>query len=308
MKALAVLGIATMATAWLFGAQADQAQAVEQALHPPSLAEVARKTREESAKLPPGAAPLYTNSNLPTQGSLSSVGLNPIGPNVHPGESPEGAFGEKPSPELVQKGAYLQHKLDVARQRLTMDQRELSVLQQQLSQNQMQYYPNPYKSMMQQYTRSNINKKTTAINQKKQEVADDEQAVENLQAQLRDVQQQLTLTGSAAIGGVPASQSVIPPGVRPGTRAYWHARFQAARQALSTANKQERLTGEEISLLKLQQLRVLDPNKRTQIAASLLAKERQEQSAEQAVQKAQVDFEQLQEEFRASGAPGEWAQ
>ena len=59
------------------------------------------------------------------------------------------------------------------------------MLQQKLGQNQMQYYPDPNKSLLQQYSRDDINKLTADIDAKKQQVADDEKAIEDLHDQLR---------------------------------------------------------------------------------------------------------------------------
>ena len=59
------------------------------------------------------------------------------------------------------------------------------MLQQKLGQNQMQYYNDPNKSLLQQYSRDDINKFTADIDAKKQQVADDEKAIEDLHEQLR---------------------------------------------------------------------------------------------------------------------------
>jgi len=58
-------------------------------------------------------------------------------------------------------------------------------LQQKLGQNQNQYYADPNKSLLQQYSRNDINKFTDEIDAKKQQVADDENAIDNLRDQLR---------------------------------------------------------------------------------------------------------------------------
>jgi len=49
----------------------------------------------------------------------------------------------------------------------------------------MQYYNDPSKSLMQQYSREDINKLTSDIDAKKQEIADDNKAIDDLHDQLR---------------------------------------------------------------------------------------------------------------------------
>jgi uncharacterized protein with LGFP repeats len=68
---------------------------------------------------------------------------------------------------------------------LDLHKRQLQVLQQKESQNQMQFYPDPNKTLIQEYTRSDINKEINEIDKKKQQIADDERAIEDLRDQLR---------------------------------------------------------------------------------------------------------------------------
>ena len=68
---------------------------------------------------------------------------------------------------------------------LETDQRELDVLQQKLGQNQMQYYGDPNKSLLQQYSREDVNTLTDEIDAKKAVVASDNQAIDDLRDQLR---------------------------------------------------------------------------------------------------------------------------
>jgi len=74
--------------------------------------------------------------------------------------------------------ANLQHKLDQDQQLLDVSQRELGVLS-------VQYYNDPTKALMQQYTRSDIDKKTAAIDQRKKDVDADKQAISDAQDALR---------------------------------------------------------------------------------------------------------------------------
>ena len=69
--------------------------------------------------------------------------------------------------------------------RKQLHERELAVLQQKLSQNQVQFYPDPNKSLLQEYTRSDINKLQQDIDKKKWEIAGDDKALADLEDQLR---------------------------------------------------------------------------------------------------------------------------
>ena|SRR5487761_66079 len=295
MTLAAGMGLATTARS------ADQSQQLDRVVNPPSMAAVAKKLQEKRSNLPARQVPLFTNDNLPG-GKTGGAGV--ISPSA---ASSRGVFGSKPSPEMIQKAAYLSHQLNSARERLEMHKRELAALQQELAQNQMQYYPNPNKTLFQEYTRNDINKKTAELNDKQQQIADDQEAVDRLQGQFSTLQQQLSWAGVSASASS-GEQSVIPPGVKPGTRAYWRARFQAARQALASAKEQKSLSEEEMKLLKLQQLRTLDPNLQSQLFAKIDTKGQEEQSAQQAVEQAQQNLQALQKKFEASGAPASWAE
>jgi len=301
LKAVAIFGMILLAGAISAAARsANQTERLDEIVNPPSVAAVAKKLKKEHSKLPAGHVPLFTNDNLPTSGA-GVVSANPSG------FGSQGVFGAKPSPEMIQQAAYINHQLSVARARLEMHKRELVVLQQQLAQNQMQYYPNPSQTLFQEYTRHDINKKTAELNDKKQQIADDQAAVDQLQEKLNQLQQQLSWAGANA-SGLAEAQNVIPPGVKPGTHAYWRARFQAARQVLAAAKEQERVTEEEMRLLKLQQLRTLDPNIQSQLFAKIDSKGQEEQAAQQAVEQAQQNLQALQEKLKASGAPESWAE
>ncbi|MGH9376850.1 MAG: hypothetical protein ACRD1J_11920 [Terriglobia bacterium] len=275
---------------------ADQTQSLNRLINPPPVAAVAKKLQEERAKLPAGHVPLFTNDDLPG-GKNGGVGVI----------SPQVAVQSKPSPEMIQQAAYLSHQLAVVRSRLEMHKREVAVLEQQLAQNQMQYYPNPNQTLMQEYTRQDINQKRTELDDKKQQIAEDQQTVDQIQEKLSQLEDQLTWKGVSA-SALSGKQSVIPPGVKPGTHAYWRARFEAARQALAAAREQEKLAQEELKLLKLQQLRTLNPNLQSQLSAQIGAKIQEVQSAGQAVEQAQNNLQELQKKFEASGAPANWAE
>jgi hypothetical protein len=148
-----------------------------------SLAEVARKARaakQEATKAPK----VFTNDNIPTTGGISAVGsasteqgagttsTEPVGSGG--GSYPDGN-DEKGWRRLFLN---LNHKLQQDQELLDVSQRELGVLD-------TQYYNDPSKAMMQQYTRSDINKKTAAIDEKRKQVEADKQAISDAQDALR---------------------------------------------------------------------------------------------------------------------------
>lgn len=265
-------------------------------LSQPSLAEIAQQ--QQARRVKEKNVPLYTNDNLPTE----SGGVGIAGSSALESTGKESAgFVAKTSPETVQQIAYLRGKLNRLQQRLQMHQRELSVLQQKLNQNQMQYYPNPYETLMQEYSRANINKGASAVNEKQQQIAEDQKNIEDLQDQLRRLEWLNPTAASAE-----STESAIPPGIKPGTKAYWQARFQAVRQQLQTATEAQKLSENELSLLKLQQLRTLNPNLQSELAGKIVTKQQEVAADKQAVEKAHDELDKLQKELKASGAPADW--
>jgi len=262
----------------------------------PSLGEIAREVKADRAKKKLENVPLYTNDNLPTV----SEGVSVIGPPVSSGSS-------APSPQANlatrQKMAYLRGKLSQLQQHLEMHQRELSVLQQQLGQGTMQYYPNPYDTLMQEYSRQNVNNLASEVNQKKQQISSDQQEIQSLQDELElDQARYGLLTQAPAAGNEKESQTDVPPGLKPGTPEFWQVRIQAASQQLETAKEGQSLAKNELSLLKLQQLRTLDPNVQSDLAVRISAKQGEVTAAAQSVEKAQEELERLQKEAKASSA------
>jgi parvulin-like peptidyl-prolyl isomerase len=144
-----------------------------------SLGNIAREVRAQKSK-EPKPAKVFTNDNLPTLAGESS-GFGKSAPKKSPEGNPDST--EKPPQGHGEK--YYRESLSTLQGQLDTHKRELDVLQQKLSQNQTQYYPDPNKSLMQQYSRSDINKLTDEINAKKQQIAGDEKAIEDLREQLR---------------------------------------------------------------------------------------------------------------------------
>jgi hypothetical protein len=145
----------------------------------PSLGDVARQLKARKAKLPKPVM-VITNDNI---GTLTAGAEIAPSPQVKDIAKPAAERPTAPAP--AHDEAYFRSRMSELQNQLDVHKRELAVLQQKLGQNQVQYYPNPQDSLMQQYTRSDIDKLTAEIDAKKQQIADDEKAIEDLHEQLR---------------------------------------------------------------------------------------------------------------------------
>lgn len=144
-----------------------------------SLGDIARQLKAQKAKEPKPVM-VITNDNLP--GSKEGSGFDATAKGKSSANAaPAGAEELAPAHDEM----YFRSHLSSLQSQLDTHKRELDVLQQKLGQNQMQYYPNPQDSLMQQYSRSDINKLTADIDAKKQQIADDEKAIDDLHEQLR---------------------------------------------------------------------------------------------------------------------------
>lgn len=270
---------------------------------PPSLGELARETQARHAKQTPSDVPLYTNDNLPT-----GDGISVLGPAAAEGKTQYGALSAKASLANEQRMAYLRGKLADLQQRLQLHEREVDVLNQQLGQSRMQWSPNPNEALRQEYSRQNVNNLAGKIDQKKQQIASDQKQIQSLQDELQRDQSRFGWLSEASPAGAGAAsaESQIPPGVKPGSPEYWQDRIQAAKQRLQTAKEEQSLATNELSLLKLQQVRSLDPNTQANLAASIPAKQNEAAAAAAAVEKAEQALEKIQAEAAnpTSQSPG----
>ncbi len=143
-----------------------------------SLADIARQIKAQKAKEPKPVR-VMTNETIENGGTKTDFG-------AAPSKKPSGDTSPtEPAKSDKHDAAYFRAEQSRIQGQLDTHNRELSVLQQKLGQNQTQYYANPQDSLMQQYSREDINKLTDEINAKKQQVADDEKAMDDLREQLR---------------------------------------------------------------------------------------------------------------------------
>lgn len=155
----------------------------------PSLGELARKLKAERGQTSEKPAKVYTNDNIPRTGALSDV-TTPEAPAAGGAAAKGGAAtgaiassDEGKSASGTHDEKYYRERMKELQSQMAMHERELAVLNQKLGLNQTQYYNDPNKTLNQEYTRSDINKKQDEIDKKKQQIASDQKAIEDLQAQ-----------------------------------------------------------------------------------------------------------------------------
>lgn len=272
----------------------------------PSLGELARKVRAKRAKEGTKPVKVYTNENIPAgPGGISVVGGSGAAAN-----GGEPATGQYVSGATEKRGEeYYRRTMSKLKARLDTDQRELAVLQQKLNLNEVQYYPDPQKTLLQQYSRSDINKLRGEVEQKQQAIAADEKAISDLENQLR---REGGEPGWLRFGREAEAQTKSEgpleqrPGGQRGTREYWQRRFRSARETLARAQEDQRLVEDELNLLQIQQARELNTDAAAEFEARIAAKKAEVQVQTAATAKAQEALDNLENEFAASGAPEEW--
>jgi hypothetical protein len=148
-----------------------------------SLADAARKVREQK-KNAPKAAKVFTNDNIPAiSGGVSVVG------KAAPAPAGEAGAGEtKPAPEektATKDEAYWRERFAKAHAQLHQAETDLSLMQRELSQLEVQYYPDPQKALMQEVFRTDINEKRAKIDAKEKEIAQLKQQISDMEDELR---------------------------------------------------------------------------------------------------------------------------
>ena len=124
---------------------------------PPSLAEAARKAREERAKMGATKVPMFTNDNIPRAGGLSIAGSPAVAAAKSGGEgaAAEGEGGapaeqtdkEKKCDEQCWRGKFAEK-----RKQIKDAEAELDVMQREYNLARTQYYQDPNAAMREQYS------------------------------------------------------------------------------------------------------------------------------------------------------------
>jgi hypothetical protein len=97
------------------------------------------------------------------------------------------------------------------------------------------------------------------------------------------------------------------PGDKTKTRDYWQGRFKAARHDLAQAREQQNLAEDELNLLQIQQVRELDSSAKADLTAKVQAKQAEVDTDKAAVDAALKVLDDLEKEFKDSGAPEDWS-
>jgi hypothetical protein len=276
---------------WAGGAWAQQSG---QEITQPSVAELARKAREEKAREKQKPAPVYTNETLPKDGG----GISVVGPEPTPAEATEDSGAAPTSAKHDEK--YFRSRMAELQHRLEVHQRELAVLQQKSSISALQYYPNPNEALQQQYNRADINKLNEQIEEKQKEIEADQQAITALEQQLRrEGGDPGWLSGvTPSTGAAPAAEAA--PTNPPSTAEEWQSRLGAARERLAQAKEEQQLAEDELNLLLTQQAREINTPAAAALSSRIDAKRAEVESKRTAADEAQRALDQLEQQFRES--------
>ncbi len=116
---------------------------------------------------------------------------------------------------------------------------------------------------------------------------------------------------ATANGETSAGPSAAQPGKtedRMKSKEYWQARFKAARAVLAHAKDEQALVNDELQLLQIQQARELDPDASRKLNSQIDASTVEFETKRAATEKAQQALDEIEKEFKNSGAPQDWIQ
>ncbi len=168
--------------------QTSQSAAPAASIQQDSLAEAARKAREQK-KDAPKAAKVFTNDDIPTQGAVSTVGQAPADTSTDT-SSDTNASTPAPAPAAANDEKAWKDKFAELRHKLEQDQAELDVLQRESGVSMLQYYGgDPQKAAQDQNSQQPMgaayDKKVSDINAKKKQVEADQRAISDAEDDLR---------------------------------------------------------------------------------------------------------------------------
>lgn len=91
------------------------------------------------------------------------------------------------------------------------------------------------------------------------------------------------------------------------TRDQWQGKFKVARQDLAHAKEKQQLAEDELNLLQIQQARELDPVAKQGLDDKIAAKQSEVDVNKSTTAAAQQALDDLQKDFKDSGAPDDWS-
>lgn len=157
-----------------------------------SVAEAARKAREQKKKQPKSTKVITNDDIAGMSGGVSVIGTAPAPTEKAESSAETEATGKKAAgagksaQTQEEKGeAYWRKRFAEARGKLREAENELDIMQRELNLKQTQYYPDPSKALQEQYTRKEIETYRQKIDAKKKEVEQLRQALSDLEDELR---------------------------------------------------------------------------------------------------------------------------
>ncbi|MCL6565317.1 MAG: hypothetical protein K6U09_02730 [Acidobacteriia bacterium] len=161
---------------------AESAPPAQTSPQKPSVAEAARRAREQK-KDAPKARQVFTNDNLPAAGAVSVVGGASTGTAATAaGTAAAAAPGQNEDPDSE---AAWRKRFAEAREKLRLAQQERDILQRELNLMLTQYSSDPQETLRQEFDRSKINAHAEKIRQKEAEIAQLQQQLAALEDELR---------------------------------------------------------------------------------------------------------------------------
>lgn len=112
---------------------------------------------------------------------------------------------------------------------------------------------------------------------------------------------------TSAEATTPASSTPATGADKKKSREYWQQQFKLARGKYAADEEQQRLSEDELSLLQIQQARELAPETQTQLESAVKAKATDIETKRAQAAKTRKAVDDLEKEFRESGAPPDWA-
>ncbi len=91
------------------------------------------------------------------------------------------------------------------------------------------------------------------------------------------------------------------------TNDYWQGRFKPVRAQLAKAEEEKQLVEDELNLLRVQQAREIAPEVQRGLQQKIAGKTAELETKRAATQKVKKALDELEEEFKKSGAPEEWS-
>ncbi len=163
-----------------------------------SLADAARRAREQKKEVP-RAKRVYTNDELPAQGSAAVSVVGSVAPSGGAGDTTSArgaadqtAGGAAADAKPVEKEksssedeAAWRKKFSELRAKIAGAEKELDVMQRELNLKQQQYYSDPNVALREQYSRGDINDNKSKIDDKKKELDALRQQLSELEDDLR---------------------------------------------------------------------------------------------------------------------------